>query len=147
MLIYFTNWGVILTWLSFVFFIAAHLQTYFLTGSPCVTEYNQLVVVTLNTNLWKWAKVSYEAAIVSEVVIVVVYWTLIYGTYEYPDPSFFLIDIASHALPLALLLIEFFINAIKIPRNHYVLMFVFIGVYNIVNYAATKIMGVPVYAI
>ena len=52
-----------------------------------------------------------------------------------------------HGVPLALLIVDFAINAIKFPSNHVWSVLIFISLHLVFNYFASEISGSPIYSI
>jgi len=102
--------------------------------------------------LWKWSTVLSQMALLYEVIVTIVYWTVIHGmAWELKSKMGKLVPfimIANHTVPIFLVLIEFCLNSLVYEISFlYVAELPVIIIYGIINLILTKVKGKPVYPV
>jgi len=136
--IYMTIWGLTIT------------AIYFTLATYCQASYGDYL--GKSTNAVTLSKVTYvlcELAFSLEMVIGIVYWSLLF---PYDKDSahpewYWLFDAMLHAMTPIMILTENIFNGVKFYKRHALILTVVMVVYGGVNYAATEIRGIPVYPI
>ena len=116
-----------------MFMLINYIQANNLIGTPFITNNANLIIITRETDTWKWAIVFYEMAVCSEFVITIVYWTGIFpGSHE--NKIDWVFDLGIHALPLLLLMVDFLMNTIVFPIRHFLVVLLMVSWYLCWNY-------------
>ncbi|KAM3137846.1 hypothetical protein pb186bvf_010089 [Paramecium bursaria] len=95
--------------------------------------------------LWVVTQLIFTIAITLEIPICLMYWGYIFPNEGAHSVNFFLLELNLHAIIIILIIIEFYLNDIIIPRKHgYILIFIAVA-YLIVNLSYVLITGLEVY--
>ena len=101
-----------------------------------------------NGYFWKFTLILFEISIVSEIVVTIIFWTLLYNQ----EPERHKIDNVDnfnfhfmHILPILLLLIEFATNHWKFVFRHIIFTIAWLTIYGLFNWAYTLGTGNPIY--
>jgi hypothetical protein len=139
-LIYFTNWGIFITAITYtVFTIFTVRQYYYLkTKESMVRNYQNIYSPWL---LWKWGVFLYVASFTFEIIITLFFWTVLFWEFKKKNIWLFV----DHIAPIVVLLIDYFMNRIPFSFRLLPLATIVLFVYGIVNMTWTLVKHHPVY--
>ena len=129
--VYLTNWGMLCTILHLTLTI------------KCASD----LKVKNKISLLGWNHIIFELTLILELVITVVYWTIIHHVIiveEVLELVIFQLYLV-HAFPFFSMVVNFLITDVVLIRSHQVKFLYIALIYLLVNFAATKIRGKPVY--
>ncbi|KAM3137843.1 hypothetical protein pb186bvf_010086 [Paramecium bursaria] len=132
--VWLTNWGVCCNYLYF-WLACIENVTYFLN------ENKQFY----HNKLWMAAQFIFMIAITLEIPICIMYWGFIFFVGGFEKIDFLLLEVNIHAIIILLIIIEFYLNDIIIPRKHG-LIFIFLSLaYLIVNLTYVLVTELEIY--
>jgi hypothetical protein len=134
---FFTFWGFALTEAYFVAVMAAYARN----------AYRKHKGLEAPSRMWKVVSSLFHFAVTFEVVITLIYWTLLwpYEKVNSPLPHIFYSTCLVHFLPLTYLSIDFCFNSIHIEWNFVWPLIVTVFLYGQVNIIVTASTKTPVY--
>lgn len=96
---------------------------------------------------WKWYIIMFEMTMTMNIVITVVFWSVIT---QYKDvfnrPAAFLAYTSyTHSLPLVTFLFEYSLHTVPVIKRHIIIIFTIGVLYALINLTHTKISGNPIY--
>jgi hypothetical protein len=122
-IIYFSNWGF---WTTNIYFV--------------------LVLMKFpDREVTKRFSHFFHTLIAMEIVITVVFWTLIYPSSGYPKEGKIIQNFAIHVIPIGCLLVEFLINKIHVCKKSFKYLVVVGLAYSLLNMTIVLITGKPIY--
>lgn len=93
---------------------------------------------------WKWYIFFYEMAFTFEAIIVPVFWVILWPEITVGKDTL-ISCIMDHSVPMLVLLMDFFINAVPFTGRHFWMMIPIALAYLLVSYLVVKSTGEPVY--
>jgi hypothetical protein len=143
-LLYFTNWGIYLTTITYTFLFIFTVRQYL-----CKKD-KESVMDTYSKNfyspwrIWKWGIFFYETSLTFEIIITLFFWAvLVPGLSEESkrNPWTFI----DHIAPIIILGIDYCLNRIPFNLRHLPISMGMMLAYGVVNMSYTLATGHPIY--
>lgn len=142
-----TNWGFWCTLFTFALGVYISFSSTYKRESAEDYNYNKWTVA------WKHWVLLFEGTLLIEILITLFFWIMLWPILKHKKmiteatPEFFLEVVLAHTMPLALLLIEWMMNAAPFAKRH-IVIFLTIGIsYLILNIIITFSRDKPVYPV
>ncbi len=100
----------------------------------------------MHSTHWKWTTILFELALSSEVVVFLIFWTIMFPILEVHKQQIYFGLVADHLVPFVLLMIEFIMNRIRFSIRHLVIAAKILVIYGVVNMIYTLSKGEPIYS-
>jgi hypothetical protein len=139
-LIYFTNWGIFFTAITYTVFAIFTIRQYFFlkTKESIIRNYQNTYSPWL---LWKWGIFLYCASFVFEIIITLFFWGVLFPGMKNPD----IFTFVDHIAPIVILLIDYSMNRIPFSLRFLPLATILLTIYGVINMSWTLSTGHPVY--
>ena len=97
--------------------------------------------------LWKWCVFFYELTVVTETLIFVLYWTMLFPFKDFTNAPLDTILQAyiDHLVPFAMIVTDCLVNRLTFKRTHLWFIVIQLTLYLIDNFTVSLLMGKPVY--
>ena len=104
---YFTEWGLAITAIYFTIVLVAYIEYYVTMNKP-----KKLENAYSPFKLWKWVSFLFQAAILWEIIITLVFWTILWPGYSNHSFHYLIIEMMYHLFPVVYLIIDFCMNRV-----------------------------------
>lgn len=139
-LLFFTNWGIFMTAISYTLFTASIIR------ERCGVAKMSPRDIYSPWVLWKWACFIYETTLIFEgFIIVPFFWLVLFPILLKknidPGPMAYV----DHITPFAVMAVDYAFNRIPVHLRHLPLSLAVLLIYGVVNITKTLVTGKPVY--
>jgi hypothetical protein len=143
-LVFFTNWGIFLTTITYTFLFIFTARQYMCQKNK------ESVMETYSKNfyspwrVWKWGIFFFETSITFEIIITLFFWGVLFPNMNAQAKSnpFTYID---HIAPITILSIDYCLNRIPFNLRHLPISMGLMLTYGVVNMSYTLATGRPIY--
>mmetsp|Transcript_48852 Transcript_48852/g.56150 ORF Transcript_48852/g.56150 Transcript_48852/m.56150 type:complete len:273 (+) Transcript_48852:41-859(+) len=144
---YISNWAVAATMLTFVTLTISHVCQVTRRFSISTTDFEELAKIErYEMRMFKAASVLFEVTLTSEIVICVIFWTMVFPDSNKTAGVFEIIDLALvYCGMITLLFIEYVAHRMKFHTRHYAVVIQVIVLYMIINLTLAS-FGLDVYS-